>query len=87
MRALIGFLLALSPLSAELMGWRGTGAAPAVGSADIGIYFFFGGLLMILGSVGEVRSHLLWRCHCLHTSSLFSGTRSLLLSLEASVSS
>jgi succinate-acetate transporter protein len=36
----------------DLMNWRGTGGA-GVGSASIGIYFFFGGLLMILGSIGE----------------------------------
>jgi hypothetical protein len=34
-----------------LMGWRG---ASNTGAADIGAYFFFGGLLMILGSIGEV---------------------------------
>jgi len=50
--ALIGFLLCLFPLSMELMGWRGTGG-PGVGSAGTGIYYFFGGLLMILGSLGE----------------------------------
>jgi len=50
--ALIGFLLSLSPLSCDLMGWRGSGG-PAVGAAGTGTYFFFGGLLMILGSIGE----------------------------------
>jgi len=50
--AILGFLLSLSPLSADLMGWRGTGGA-GVGAAGIGTYFFFGGLLMILGAVGE----------------------------------
>lgn len=34
------------------MGWRGTGG-PGVGSAGVGSYYFFGGLLMILGGVGE----------------------------------
>lgn len=66
--ALVGFLLSLTPLSCDLMGWRGAGGN---GAADIGtnkfqnglekmqlttrqgVYFFFGGLLMILGSVGE----------------------------------
>jgi hypothetical protein len=33
------------------MGWRGAGG---VGAATIGTYFGFGGILMILGSVGEV---------------------------------
>ena len=49
--ALVGFLLSLSPLCADLMGWRGAGGG---GAAGIGAYFFFGGLLMILGGVGEV---------------------------------
>ncbi|KAF2091560.1 GPR1/FUN34/YaaH-class plasma membrane protein-like protein [Saccharata proteae CBS 121410] len=48
--ALIGFLLSLSPLSCDLMGWRGSGGS---GAASIGVYFFFGGLLMILGGLGE----------------------------------
>ncbi|KAL1301982.1 hypothetical protein AAFC00_002436 [Neodothiora populina] len=48
--ALVGFLLSLTPLSCILMGWRGAGGN---GASDIGAYFFFGGLLMILGSVGE----------------------------------
>jgi len=48
--ALAGFLLSLTPLSCDLMGWRGAGGN---GAASTGVYFFFGGLLMILGSVGE----------------------------------
>ncbi|KAI5212267.1 GPR1/FUN34/YaaH-class plasma membrane protein-like protein [Aureobasidium subglaciale] len=48
--ALVGFLLSLTPLSCMLMGWRG---ASNTGASDIGAYFFFGGLLMILGSIGE----------------------------------
>lgn len=32
------------------MGWRGSGGS---GASDIGAYFFFGGLLMILGAIGE----------------------------------
>lgn len=34
------------------MGWRGAGGN---GAANVGVYFGFGGILMILGSVGEVR--------------------------------
>jgi hypothetical protein len=49
--ALCGFLLSLTPLSCMLMGWRG---ASNSGASDVGAYFFFGGLLMILGSIGEV---------------------------------
>lgn len=48
--ALAGFLLSLTPLSCDLMGWRGAGGN---GAASTGVYFFFGGLLMILGSLGE----------------------------------
>lgn len=33
------------------MGWRGAGGN---GAAGIGSYFFFGGLCMVLGGVGEV---------------------------------
>lgn len=51
--ALVGFLLSLTPLSWTLMGWRGAGGS---GSASIGWYFFAGGLLMILGGIGEVSS-------------------------------
>ncbi|KAF2673496.1 hypothetical protein BT63DRAFT_467024 [Microthyrium microscopicum] len=50
--ALIGFLIALNPLACDLMGWRGTGGV-GVGAAGVGTYYFFGGLLMILGGLGE----------------------------------
>jgi len=50
--AIIGFLIALFPLSMQLMDWRGTGGA-AVGSATIGTYFYMGGLLLTLGAIGE----------------------------------
>jgi len=48
--ALAGFLLSLSPLSNALMGWQGSGG---LGAAETGTYYFFGGLLMILGSFLE----------------------------------
>ncbi|KAK5737254.1 hypothetical protein LTR17_006866 [Elasticomyces elasticus] len=48
--ALVGFLLSLTPLSCILMGWRGAGGN---GASDIGAFLFFGGLLMILGGLGE----------------------------------
>jgi hypothetical protein len=35
----------------DLMGWRG---ASITGASGIGIYFGFGGVLMILGAIGEV---------------------------------
>lgn len=48
--ALLGFLLSLSPLSCELMGWRG---AAGDGIATIGAYYFIGGFLMSLGGILE----------------------------------
>ncbi|KAI9804503.1 MAG: hypothetical protein M1825_001402 [Sarcosagium campestre] len=48
--ALLGFLLSLSPLACDLMGWRGAGGH---GIASIGAYYFMGGLLMFLGGVLE----------------------------------
>jgi len=48
--ALIGFLLSLFPLSMILMGWRG---ASGLGASSTGFFFFFGGLCMVLGGVGE----------------------------------
>lgn len=48
--ALLGFLLSLSPLSCDLMGWRGSGGN---GAAGTGTYYFFGGLLMLLGGFLE----------------------------------
>lgn len=48
--ALGGFLLSLSPLSNVFMGWQGAGG---LGAAEIGAYYFFGGVLMIIGSFLE----------------------------------
>ncbi|KAK5195435.1 hypothetical protein LTR92_004374 [Exophiala xenobiotica] len=48
--ALCGFLLSLTPLSNILLGWRGAGG---LGAAEVGVYYFFGGLLMILGGFLE----------------------------------
>ncbi|RKF58394.1 Protein alcS [Erysiphe neolycopersici] len=48
--ALVGFLICLSPLACDLMGWRGSGGN---GAAGMGSYYFFGGLLMILGGLLE----------------------------------
>jgi len=48
--ALVGFLLSLTPLSNVLLGWRGSGG---LGAAEVGVYYFFGGLLMILGGFLE----------------------------------
>jgi len=48
--ALVGFLLSLSPLSNVLLGWKGSGG---LGAAETGVYYFFGGLLMVLGGFLE----------------------------------
>ncbi|KAF2748849.1 hypothetical protein M011DRAFT_441382 [Sporormia fimetaria CBS 119925] len=48
--ALIGFLVALTPLSMDLLKWRGASGTGAAGNATI---FFFGGMLMLLGGIGE----------------------------------
>jgi len=48
--AIVGFLISLTPLSNVLLGWRGSGG---LGAAEVGIYYFFGGLLMVLGGFLE----------------------------------
>ncbi|KAH9215256.1 GPR1/FUN34/yaaH family-domain-containing protein [Leptodontidium sp. 2 PMI_412] len=48
--ALMGFLVASAPLGCALMGWRGSGGG---GAATIGVFYFFGGMLQIIGSVME----------------------------------
>jgi len=48
--ALAGFLLSLTPLSNVLMGWQNAGG---LGAAETGVYYFFGGLLMLLGAFLE----------------------------------
>ncbi|KAI9666994.1 MAG: hypothetical protein M1829_005601 [Trizodia sp. TS-e1964] len=54
--ALAGFLLALTPLSCEMMGWRGGAVGPITtmtGSASSAVYFFMGGLLMFVSGILE----------------------------------
>ncbi|KAL6795932.1 GPR1/FUN34/yaaH family domain-containing protein [Trichoderma sp. SZMC 28013] len=48
--ALVGFLMALTPLSCSLMGWRG---ASGGGAATIPVYFFQAGILMTVGGLLE----------------------------------
>jgi len=48
--AICGFLLCLTPLSCILMGWRGAGGS---GASDTAVYFFFGGILMLVGGFLE----------------------------------
>lgn len=50
---LVGFLISLSPLSCDLMGFQTINNTNAPGDATIAVYFFFGGILMLLGAVGE----------------------------------
>ena len=45
-----GFLLALTPLSNELLNWRGSGG---LGAATVGTYYFFGGMLLLVGGLFE----------------------------------
>jgi uncharacterized protein len=46
----MGFLIASAPLGCALMGWRGSGGG---GAATIGVFYFFGGMLQIIGSIME----------------------------------
>ncbi|CDM31639.1 hypothetical protein DTO013E5_2089 [Penicillium roqueforti] len=48
--AITGFVMALTPLSFSLMGWRGAGNN---GIAHIGAYIFFGGILLLVGGLLE----------------------------------
>ena len=50
---LIGYVMSLTPLACDLMGWR-PHANEADGSASIGAYFFFGGMLMTVTGLAEV---------------------------------
>ncbi|KAL3476643.1 GPR1/FUN34/yaaH family-domain-containing protein [Aspergillus californicus] len=47
---LMGFLLASMPNACILMGWRGAGGN---GGAIIPVYIFFGGIVQVLGAIGE----------------------------------
>nr|DAA06460.1 TPA_inf: GPR1/FUN34/YaaH-class plasma membrane protein [Aspergillus terreus] len=49
--AITGFLMSLTPLSCDLMGWRGAGHD---GAAHIGAYIFFGGILLLVGGLLEL---------------------------------
>ncbi|KAK2070055.1 hypothetical protein P8C59_004588 [Phyllachora maydis] len=46
--AIVGFIISMGPLSCDLMGWRG---APVSGMAGLAMYFFFGGMLMLIGGI------------------------------------
>ncbi|KAJ4256110.1 hypothetical protein NW762_009186 [Fusarium torreyae] len=49
--ALCGFLMCSTPASMSLLGWQGAGGFAA--AANVGAYFGMGGLLLILGGIGE----------------------------------
>lgn len=46
----MGFSTGLTPLAAELMGWRGSGGS---GQATVGASIWFGGMLLIFAGIGE----------------------------------
>ncbi|KAK6521817.1 hypothetical protein TWF506_002021 [Arthrobotrys conoides] len=48
--AVLGFLVCLTPLSMDLMGWRGAGG---VGAAQVASYYFLGGMLSLVGGILE----------------------------------
>jgi len=48
--AILGLVISLAPLSCDLMGWRGAGV---LGAASTGVYYFAGGLLMIVSGLLE----------------------------------
>ncbi|TVY83245.1 Protein alcS [Lachnellula suecica] len=47
--AILGLVVALTPLSIELMGWRGASGFAATNGAN----YFFGGMLLVMSGVGE----------------------------------
>ncbi|KAK3722124.1 hypothetical protein LTR37_002557 [Vermiconidia calcicola] len=51
--ALMGLLMASMPLACALMGWRGAGGEGAALVVRSGVFFFFGGMLQIIGAVME----------------------------------
>ncbi|KAH8700419.1 hypothetical protein BGW36DRAFT_446955 [Talaromyces proteolyticus] len=48
--SLMGFLLSATPLGCIAMGWRGSGGN---GGAILPVFIFFGGLVQLLGGIGE----------------------------------
>lgn len=51
--ALVGFLLANTPATIDLMGWHGAGADVGNADAGTGSYFFFAAILLYVGGMGE----------------------------------
>ncbi|KAK6542843.1 hypothetical protein TWF694_006783 [Orbilia ellipsospora] len=48
--AIVGFIMSITPLSMDLMGWRGAGN---VGSASLASYYFLGGMCSLIGGLLE----------------------------------
>ncbi|KAJ6036178.1 hypothetical protein N7540_000457 [Penicillium herquei] len=48
--SLMGFLIAATPAAMETLGWRGSGGN---GGAILPVFIFFGGMVQILGGLGE----------------------------------
>ncbi|EPS35277.1 hypothetical protein H072_11525 [Dactylellina haptotyla CBS 200.50] len=48
--AVLGFVICLTPLSMDLMGWRGAGG---VGAAQVASYYFLGGMCNLIGGLLE----------------------------------
>ncbi|KAF8851856.1 hypothetical protein BDZ45DRAFT_750252 [Acephala macrosclerotiorum] len=76
--ALVGFGIALTPLACCLMGWRGSNNQK-MGVADIGAYFWFGGLAVMLAAFGE------WLLGNTFAFTVFSGYGAWYLSYAATV--
>lgn len=51
-RAFVGFNIALTPLAACLMGWRGSDQQ-AMGVVNIGVHLYFGGMLVVIAGFLE----------------------------------
>lgn len=51
--ALGGFLLANTPATIQLMGWRGSGEGTGNVAAGVGTFYFLGAVCLYAGGIGE----------------------------------
>jgi len=51
--ALLGFSVGLTPLAAELLGWRGAGGGSGNPQATVGATIWFGGVLLLIAGMLE----------------------------------
>lgn len=51
--ALLGFSVGLTPLAAELLGWRGAGGGTGNPQATVGATIWFGGVLLLIAGMLE----------------------------------